>query len=125
MGTLPVRNENFSYESLDARSRNPFGSRVFHHRRSPIHPCWGEKARLVDGGAPARARSMDGPGRSLLLLVLDFFLLVARGRPRGESGGRARTPAQRQRLPREGVPGSRAERHKPSSARWLPTRPVL
>src|SRR5262249_5171137 len=31
---------------------------------APIPPCWGEKARLVDGGTPARARSMDGPGRS-------------------------------------------------------------
>src|SRR5215813_13453049 len=94
MGTLPVRNENFSYESLDARSRNPFGSRVFHHRRSPIHPCWGEKARLVDGGTPARARSMDGPGR-----FLDFFLLVARGRSSGgiRGEGWARSLAQRQR----------------------------
>src|SRR5262245_31717771 len=50
---------------------------------------------------PARAGSMDGPGG----VHYFFFLLVARW-PLGVVSGAGRTLAQRQRTPREDVPGS-------------------
>ena len=70
-------------------------------RSTPVgeRPCHGRKARLVgDGGTPARACSMDGPGGSHY-----FFLTSSRlsrgGAPPGDSGeGWARTLAQRQRI---------------------------
>src|SRR5262249_46391647 len=74
--------KKFSYESLNARSQNPFGSRVFHHSTQPVH-----QGLVDDGGTPARVRWTDrGPHY--------FFLLVARERPSGGLSGAGRTPSR-------------------------------
>src|SRR5262245_32709031 len=113
------RKKNFSYESLDARNRNPFGSRVFHHRRSPIYPCWGGRQGSSMGAPrPVLDRWTDRGAHCFFLFLTSSCL--SRGGPSGVVRGDwahprpAITHAPRGAFPLKNQTGATKFKNRPS-----------